>query len=257
MRSAAVAFAMYSVIPMPGFEWDSEDMKYHLIFFPWVGAVIGLLEWGWVNLCSAGPVQIPGFAAAAVGTAIPLLVTGGFHMDGFLDTMDAFHSHQSREKKLEILKDPHIGAFAVIRGFVCILLYMAAFAIMTPGKTFTAFCGAFFFSRTMSGLSVLYLPSARKDGMLHTESVRADRKAVKGVLWVELALCGIWMLCHTPGYSAVLLAAAGGCFLRLRHVSRKEFGGLTGDLAGWFVTHTELILLIVAAAEIVSSSIWS
>ena len=51
---------------------------------------------------------------AFVGLAIILLVTGGIHMDGYMDTMDALHSYGSREKKLEILKDSHIGAFAVI-----------------------------------------------------------------------------------------------------------------------------------------------
>lgn len=244
---------MYSVIPMPRFEWDSDDMKYHLIFFPWVGAVIGLLEWAWMQLCGSGLVEIPAVAAAAVGTAVPLLVTGGFHMDGYLDTMDAIHSHQSRERKLEILKDPHIGAFAVIRGFIYILLYLAAFAVMAPGRAFAAFCGAYFFARAMSGLSVLSLPSARKDGMLHTESVRSDRKMVKIFLWLELAVCAVWMLCRSPGRGALLLAAGGCCFLRLRHVSRREFGGLTGDLAGWFVTMTELVLLIVSA---VGQMIW-
>lgn len=248
LRSAAVAFAMYSVIPMPRFEWDSDDMRYHLIFFPWVGAVIGLLEWVWLKLCGIGPVQIPTTAAAAVGTAIPLLVTGGFHMDGYLDTMDALHSHQSREKKLEILKDPHVGAFAVIRGFIYILLYLAAFAVMRRGNTFTAFCGSYFLSRTMSGLSVLSLPSARKDGMLHTESVRSDQKMVKRLLWIELILCAVWILCRSPKCGALLLAAGVYCFFWMRHISRKEFGGLTGDLAGWFVTLTELVLLMAAAA---------
>ena len=51
---------------------------------------------------------------AFVGLAIILLVTGGIHMDGYMDTMDALHSYGNREKKLEILKDSHIGAFAVI-----------------------------------------------------------------------------------------------------------------------------------------------
>ena len=46
--------------------------------------------------------------------AIPLMITGGFHVDGFMDTMDAFHSYQEKEQKLNILKDSHIGAFAAV-----------------------------------------------------------------------------------------------------------------------------------------------
>ena len=50
LKSIAVAFSMYSRIPMPRFEWGSEDMKYHLIFFPFIGVVIGALEYGWLLL---------------------------------------------------------------------------------------------------------------------------------------------------------------------------------------------------------------
>ena len=70
------------------------------------------------------------------GTAIPLIITGGFHADGFLDVSDSLCSYGSREKKLKILKDPHIGAFAVIRLAVYYLIYAAALllaASMTTG----------------------------------------------------------------------------------------------------------------------------
>ena len=40
-------FSMYSKIPMPQFKWNDDDMKYMLVFFPWIGAVIGLLLMLW------------------------------------------------------------------------------------------------------------------------------------------------------------------------------------------------------------------
>lgn len=43
IRSCIVSFSMYSKIPMPQFKWNDDDMKYMLVFFPWIGAVIGLL----------------------------------------------------------------------------------------------------------------------------------------------------------------------------------------------------------------------
>ncbi len=112
IRSCIVSFSMYSKIPMPQFEWKEDDMKYMLCFFPWIGAVIGGLLWLWSLLCNRFGIGM--ICYVAIGTLIPLAVTGGFHVDGFMDTMDAFHSYQPREKKLEILKDSHIGAFAVI-----------------------------------------------------------------------------------------------------------------------------------------------
>lgn len=109
LKALIISFSMYSGIPMPQFEWKEEDMKYMLCFFPWIGAVIGLGIVLWSMLCKQ--VELGMLCYTMGGAAIPLLITGGFHVDGFMDTMDAFHSYQPKEKKLEILKDSHIGAF--------------------------------------------------------------------------------------------------------------------------------------------------
>ena len=119
-KAIGVAFSMYSKIPMPHFVWASEDMRYHLLFFPWIGAVIGGLEIAWYHL--AGYLGVGKILSVALAVFLPLFVTGGFHMDGFMDTKDALSSYQGKEKKLEILKDPHIGAFAVIHLLSYLLL---------------------------------------------------------------------------------------------------------------------------------------
>ena len=101
LRALVIAFSMYSQIPMPQFTWQDKEMKYAFCFFPWVGAAIGGITMFWWWFC--GKFSVGNVAFAMIGTAIPLAVTGGFHVDGFMDTMDAFHSYQPREKKLEIL----------------------------------------------------------------------------------------------------------------------------------------------------------
>ena len=113
LRTIAVTFALYSRIPMPHFEWRDEDMKYSMSVFPWVGAVIGLAYWAVFYLGVV--LGLPMVAVCMLMTAVPLILTGGFHVDGFMDVSDALSSFKTREQKLEILKDPHIGAFAVIR----------------------------------------------------------------------------------------------------------------------------------------------
>ena len=74
-----------------------------------IGAVIGAL---W---CVCGLLPLPDMLKAAGFCLIPVAATGGIHLDGFADTSDALSSYGDREKKLAILKDPHCGAFAVIR----------------------------------------------------------------------------------------------------------------------------------------------
>lgn len=87
--------------------------------FPLIGAVIGA---AW---CVCGAMPLPGLAKAAGFALIPVWITGGIHLDGYADTCDALSSYGDREKKLEILKDPHCGAFAVIRLCSYFLAYFA------------------------------------------------------------------------------------------------------------------------------------
>ena len=113
LESIAVAFSMFSAISMPQFLWNEKNMRYALCAFPLIGVVIGAVCWGAWSLC--GLIGLPNLLRGAILTLIPVLVTGGIHLDGYSDTCDALASHASQEKKLEILKDPHVGSFAVIR----------------------------------------------------------------------------------------------------------------------------------------------
>ena len=109
LQTIAVAFAMFSALPMPQFDWNEKNMRYALCAFPLVGVVCGAL---W---CVCGVLSLPAVARAAGFCLVPVWVTGGIHLDGYADTCDALSSYGDTAKKLEILKDPHCGAFAVIR----------------------------------------------------------------------------------------------------------------------------------------------
>ena len=100
-RSLCVAFSMYSKIPMPQVEWTKESMQYCICFFPAVGAVIGAATLLWNMLVGA---KLSGsLLFTAVLILIPVLITGGIHLDGLLDTADALSSYKTKEEKREIL----------------------------------------------------------------------------------------------------------------------------------------------------------
>ena len=124
--SFVIAFSMYSRIPMPRMDWTEERMRYALCFFPLIGAVIGAVEIATFALCEILGAGV--LFRTCLLTAVPLLITGGIHMDGYLDVTDARHSYGEREKKLAILKDPHTGAFAIIGLGLYLLLYAGAFS---------------------------------------------------------------------------------------------------------------------------------
>ena len=117
LRSLVIAFACFSKIPMPRVDWREQSMRYCMCFFPLIGLVIGLCLWVWAWLCGA-----LGFGSVLRGAGIallPLAVTGGIHMDGFADVVDAQSSHAEPDRKRQILKDPHTGAWAAFLPLLC------------------------------------------------------------------------------------------------------------------------------------------
>ncbi|MCM1567913.1 MAG: adenosylcobinamide-GDP ribazoletransferase [Roseburia sp.] len=240
MRSLIIAFSLYSRIPMPGCEWNEQDMKYSMCFFPLVGAVLGL--------CSAGVyfgMEALGFgeiSRAIVLSALPILVTGGIHMDGYLDTVDAKSSWRSREEKLEILKDPHMGAFACVYGMVYLLLTVAFFCEVGSREMFGVAIG-YVFSRILSACSVVTFRKAKREGMA-AASAKAAAGWVRWILFLELVVCAIGMTAACPAYGLTSLIVGACCFGWYRHMAYKSFGGITGDLAGYFLQICELGILV-------------
>ena len=249
VKACNVAFSMYSKIPMPRFEWASEDMRYHLFFFPWIGAVIGLLEWGWY--CITEKFSIGSVLYLTMAIALPILVTGGFHLDGFMDTKDAQSSYQTREKRLDILKDPHIGAFAVIHLLLYVLFAVGFLSVIDKKSAIAALCFSFFMSRCLSGWSVLHFPAAKKEGSLYTEADTSDRRNVSiGLIMQMVIAVGAAVYC-TKQYGFLVAAANLLMFLYYYRMSKRTFGGITGDLAGYYVCMAELWSVIVVGVYLV------
>ena len=244
LKSLAIAFQMYSHIPIPSFQWDDSSRKYALCFFPLVGAVIGGVEILWFYL--AALLDAPVLIGTAVATTIPFLITGGIHMDGFCDTVDALSSHQSMDKKLEILKDPHSGAFAIIFAALYILLYFAGWSAVSDIRVLNAVCIGFVLSRALSGLAAVTFKGARKDGMLQGMADSAAKKTTITVMLFYILLCAasLIMLCGWLGL--LILCVNELVFLYYRITAYKKFGGITGDIAGWFLQLSELATILCA-----------
>ena len=242
IRSFCIALSMYSRLPVPRVAWLEENRTYALCFFPVVGAFIGLFWLLWFLLA-----RLLGFGAilnAAVASLIPLAVSGGIHMDGFLDTADALGSHAPRERMLEIMKDPHVGASALIAGIVYALL---AFALWTEVDIASPALFALLLipvlSRALSALAVATFQSAKGDGLLVAFQKAADIKILRiiSALWI-LTAAAIMIWRASLGGGAILLTVLAS-FVVYRVMSYKRFGGTTGDLAGWFVQVCELACL--------------
>ncbi len=246
VRAFLIAFSMYSRIPVPQTEWRDEDMKLALCFFPWVGAVIGAFVYLWGAVCMR--FGIGDLCRAAGCAAIPLLITGGIHADGFMDTSDAFCSFRPGKEKLEILKDPHIGACSVIMFAVCGLIFLGAFSEIRDPKLLGTVCAGFVLSRCLSGIGAVSLPPAKEDGLLRFFADRAQKNTVRGLLILQGALCAGSMLWLSPRAGLAVIAAALCAFAYCGSRCMRELGGITGDTAGWFVLVCECGMAAAAAA---------
>ena len=242
IRSLLTAFSTYSRIPVPQVAWTEENRRYSMCFFPLIGLITGLILWGWLAFCRRA--GIGSFLQGAAAALLPLIITGGIHMDGWMDTTDALASWQSREKRLEILKDSHVGAFAVMSCAGYLLLSAALYAEADP-DTGLRLAGVFVLSRALSAFTLVTVRSARKQGMLSDPAGAAEKRTVMISSFVWTVLCLIfWAV--TGGWLSLLCAlAALVCTLVYRRMACRQFGGVTGDLAGWFLQFTELILTAV------------
>lgn len=238
LETVAVAFAMFSAIPMPQFAWNARNMKYSLCAFPLVGAVIALALWSWELFCAR--FLLPAILRGAGLCLLPVLITGGIHLDGYADTCDALASHSGIEKRQEILKDPHLGAFAAIR--LCVY-FLADFALWTSTENLRLpvllelFCA----SRALSGLALTLFPLRPGSGLARSFAEASDRKRVRTVLTVSAVLLALLLISQRAGETVL---AAGLVFLYYRRMCVKDFGGLSGDLAGWFLQTAELWMLL-------------
>ena len=171
-----------------------------------------------------------------------MLVTGGIHLDGFCDTTDALASHSDRARKLEILKDSHCGAFAVI-GTACYLIFAAALcAELTLDRNALWCLGLLFvFSRAASGMAVATFPCAKNSGLARTFSDMAAKRQTRIVLGLVLLAAGAALVWFGGLW---MVTAAAVMFAVYYAMSRRVFGGITGDLAGWFLQWCELLMTL-------------
>lgn len=211
-------------------------------WFPFVGAAIGvavgLVWWG------AGEIWPP-LMAAAIAVTVDLILTGILHIDGLVDSADGLLPHLSRERRLEVMTEPTVGAFGIAVVAMVLVLRLAAFASIQVDSSVVALCaGLWCASRTLMAVVPGVVPYARSEGLASAFGVGTWQ--VTGVVGLVLSL-GLGAEFGVGGAVAVvvgLLAGAG-----VVAFGRYRLGGYTGDVLGAAGVVTETVGLIVASAK--------
>jgi len=241
LTAFAMAQSMFCAIPCPFRAWDEKARPYMLLFLPAVGLEIGLL-WVLMDIVLRG-IGVPNPVYGLLMCALPYLVTGFIHLDGFMDVTDAVCSWRDLERRREILKDSHVGSFAVVW---CIFLLMAGFACFSsvPAEA-NRWCLLLIpvISRCGSALAVLSLkPMSTSQYAQKQETPRGIAAAVA----LLTIVCVAGAVLFLGKYGFVLLGGIFGYGIAL-YKSYKSLQGMNGDISGFCLTVSELCAVAVFA----------
>ena len=247
LRNLIFAMSLYTRLPLRLKNAKEEDCAHVLVFLPLAGLVAGAALYGAYVLITG--CELPLVFSCCALSLIPLVITGGFHVDGFMDVQDARSSYKSREEKLAILKDPHIGAFAVIRLLMLAGCWIACLSLLLwkeVERLLLLHAISFVTVRAACGLTALLFPHAKREGMLEMES--AGSKTGDVIILALTYAIAVTAMCVVHPLGGLCSIAALLLFAAWYHtMCKKEFGGVTGDTSGYFVTVGEALILIVLA----------
>lgn len=236
MRNLRIAFGLMTTLPfrLPD-DWSAGDSGRASVWYPFVGLVVGVLTW----LAWKGSILLfPSSIAAILTLAVWVLLTGGLHLDGLADCCDGLLVSAARARRLEIMKDPHIGAFGVIGLVLLLLLKAVSLASVTVISSFGIVLAASL-ARWCILVAGLF-PQARPSGM-GADFAAGFRRGF--VLWGVLIPLIIAVLLGVRGIAASLTGiGAAGLVLWL---AKSRIGGVTGDVFGMIVEVVEAVVLLV------------
>ena len=243
LQALGMCQSMFCAIPSPWQGWEEKAREKMLLCLPLVGLEIGLLWWGLGLLCR----YLPPLMAEAVLAGWPWLATGFLHLDGFMDVMDAVRSCRSLERRREILKDSHVGAFAVIG---CLLLGLGQFAA----------CGSFLegplgmlalipvVSRCCAVMAVNGLPPMQTSQYANREKKKSGL-ILPGIMLLAALTAGFGLF----GAWGLTLGVQALCFALALRRAYRSLGGMNGDISGYCITVSELF----ACAALAVGQAWS
>jgi len=231
LQAFAMCQSMFCAIPSPFRVWEEKARDKMLLFLPLVGLEMGLI-WGALSWI-LGQLGLPSLVIALAISMYPYLATGFLHLDGFMDVTDAVKSCRDLQRRREILKDSHVGSFAVI---ACAMLLLSQFALVAAAEQGIGLLVLLpMVSRCCSTLAVTVLKPM-------STSQYASQHFPKGhVLVLVLMLCAAlaagFLLGVRTGLAFLGCLAGYGWALRRGY---RSLEGMNGDIAGYALTLGEL-----------------
>ncbi|XEC97207.1 adenosylcobinamide-GDP ribazoletransferase [Paenibacillus tarimensis] len=252
LQAAVAAVQFLTRIPVPvSIDFTKETVARSVVFFPVAGALIGLI----VSFAAHGLSGfLPAMPAAVIVLAVWIALSGGLHLDGWMDAADGLLSHRSRERMLDIMKDSRVGAMGVIAGVLLLLFKVAVlYELLADGidavrlvvlftipvwsrLAMTAAIVGWPFARGSEGMAALF----NRAGVRHIlgAAVVSMLIILTGLLPLEVAFYDIVL--HVLATAAITALVCTGMAVWFR----RKLGGLTGDTYGAINEGVEAVLLL-------------
>ena len=247
IKGFVMSLGMFSVIPVTRDSFSDRHMPLVIPSLPIVGMLIGFL-WYFISEVLL-VISMPHMIKTATLLFASMFLTGFIHVDGFMDTADAFFSHRDIETKKKILKDPNVGVFAVVAViFVALFQFCSIDAITANGKTTLLFAYVPIVSRCVVGIATLNMKPLFESG--YNASFMEGKKP-QYTLFISLFAAAVlaiaWMI---YGIYALLLLSEALVGVIAITCLYKHFKGMSGDLCGFTIVFSETAALICMALAV-------
>lgn len=238
MSSLRSALAFLTVLPVGGTPADGLGRAW----FPAVGLLLGALAWGalWLGATLATPLL-----GAVAAVAVLAALTGALHLDGLADTADGILGGATRERRLEIMRDPRVGSFGLVAVVLVLVGDVAALAAMGRWTALAALLAAAAMARLAMVAVLVWLPYVRARGL--------GTAASRGRPLPDLALaavCGLLPVVLDWRHGLLAAALVAIVAAGIAALARSRVGGATGDVYGAVVEAGQLAALTAFAVRL-------
>jgi adenosylcobinamide-GDP ribazoletransferase len=240
-REFVAAVRFLSTVPVPGstqlFQAD-RALIFGSAYFPLVGLLLALLL---ALVPFALGSYLPPLVLAALLVITLIVLTGGLHLDGLMDTCDGLFGGRSRERKLEIMRDSRVGSFGILGGLSILLLKFALFASLNIHVLPPAVIAILPISRWAMVFAVRLFPSTRPTGLgaAFRQTVSLPHLLFAAFFSLVIALIAAHLLGLVLWFAGTLVAILVAAW------ATHHLGGLTGDIYGTIAEVSEVTLLLI------------
>lgn len=240
-----MSFGMFSIFPLPNNLWNDQGARHILKFYPLVGFLIGLFIYYLYNIFFF--INLPIMLFAFFVLFFIYFFTGMLHLDGYMDVCDSLLSRRSREEKIRILKDSHVGAFSVIYLiFLLLLNFCSIYTFINNRKSPYFLLFILMISRAINAIFMLYKKPIEKSYFINyfQKYIKKIDKIISFLIFIIICFIFIYIFKEKAFYILFLMILSNSiCMIRCE----KQLSGISGDVAGFSLVISESIGILTSS----------